>query len=77
MNAGRKAWRVAERYPDHLDPEADTLVLLDDHPPGKPADLADARRMLEELSGPIHEVVTDVALPGGVQVELGIGSGLP
>lgn len=62
LNAERKAWLVAERYPDHLVLGADTLVFLDEHPLGKPADLAQARSMLLRLSGRIHEVVTGVAL---------------
>jgi septum formation protein len=62
LNAERKAWLVAERYPDHLVLGADTLVFLDGHPLGKPADLEDARRMLARLSARVHEVVTGVAL---------------
>ena len=44
---------------------ADTLVFLDDAILGKPADAADARRMLSLLSGRIHSVVTAVALVRG------------
>ena len=62
VNAERKAWLVAERYPDHLVLGADTLVFLDDEPLGKPADLDEARRMLGRLSGRIHMVVTGVCL---------------
>ncbi len=62
MNAERKAWLVAERYPEHLVLGADTLVFLDDHPLGKPSDLDHARRMLARLSGRVHEVVTGIAL---------------
>jgi len=40
----------------------DTIVVLDGAVLGKPADLDDARRMLEALSGRTHEVVTGVAL---------------
>ena len=39
---------------------ADTEVVLDDVVYGKPADRADAARMLGELSGRTHEVVTAV-----------------
>jgi septum formation protein len=62
VNAERKAWLVAERYPDHLVLGADTLVFLDDEPLGKPSDLDEARRMLGRLSGRIHMVVTGVCL---------------
>lgn len=40
----------------------DTIVVLDGAVLGKPADEADARRMLRALSGGTHEVVTGVAL---------------
>lgn len=41
---------------------SDTEVILDDSVFGKPADRADAERMLRMLSGRTHEVVTAVAL---------------
>ncbi len=41
---------------------ADTTVLIDDHLLNKPADEADARRMLAILSGREHRVVTGVCL---------------
>lgn len=41
---------------------ADTIVAVDDHVLGKPVDRADARRMLELLSGRRHEVWTGIAL---------------
>ena len=63
----RKARNVAGR----LDPAggraavvlgADTLVVLDGRPIGKPGSRADARAMLRSLAGRSHEVVTAVAL---------------
>ena len=39
----------------------DTIVVLDDEVLGKPADVADAWRMLRALSGRTHQVVTGVA----------------
>ena len=39
-----------------------TYQLLSEKMFGKPADLADARRMLQELSGRTHEVLTGVSL---------------
>jgi septum formation protein len=44
---------------------ADTTVVLDGHVLEKPADAADARRMLGMLSGRRHEVVTGVCLVRG------------
>ena len=41
---------------------ADTTVVLDDHLFEKPADAADALRMLRQLQGRTHEVITSVAL---------------
>ena len=41
---------------------ADTVVVLGDEVLGKPFDLDDARRMLRELSGRTHQVVTGVCL---------------
>ena len=41
---------------------ADTVVVLDNDTLGKPADDADARRMLHVLSGRTHQVLTGVAL---------------
>lgn len=61
-NAQRKAFLVAERYPNYLVVGADTLVWLDGEPLAKPADAAEARAMLARLSGRIHEVVTGVCL---------------
>ena len=62
VNAQRKAFSVAERFPDHLVLGADTLVFLDGEPLGKPADLAEARVMLSRLAGRVHEVITGVCL---------------
>jgi septum formation protein len=49
---------------------ADTIVVLGDEVLGKPADAADATRMLRLLSGRTHEVITGVAVAtsSGVQV---------
>ncbi len=59
-----KAESVAESYPEALVLGADTLVCVDDLVLGKPADGAEARSMLEALSGRTHRVVTGVALVG-------------
>ena len=48
---------------------ADTAVIVDDEILGKPADAADARRMVRLLSGRAHVVMTGVSLLAGpVQV---------
>ncbi len=47
---------------DQLIITADTVVILGDEVLGKPADDADARRMLHELSGKTHKVVTGVTI---------------
>ena len=41
---------------------ADTVVVLDEQLLGKPVDEADARRMLQLLSGRTHQVITGVAV---------------
>ena len=47
---------------DELVITADTIVVLGDEVLGKPKDAADARRMLHELSGRTHQVITGVVL---------------
>ena len=44
---------------------ADTIVVLDGHIFGKPADAAQAAQFLAELSGRTHQVITGVALVMG------------
>ena len=48
--------------PDELVITADTIVYVDGQVLGKPADKADARRMLRLISGRWHEVITGVTL---------------
>lgn len=48
--------------PDELIITADTIVWLDGRVLGKPADEADACRMLREFSGRTHQVITGVTL---------------
>ena len=62
LNAHRKARVVAKKHPDALVLGADTLVFLEGEVMGKPADLAEARRMLGRLQGRTHQVVTGVSL---------------
>ena len=51
--------------PDEIVITADTMVFLDDARLGKPADEADALRMLTELSGRRHTVCTGVTVRQG------------
>lgn len=57
-----KAEAVSARHPGHMVLGADTIVVLAGVIFGKPADRKDAARMLGELSGRWHEVLTGVAL---------------
>jgi septum formation protein len=60
--AERKARKVASRHSSGLVIGADTEVALHGQVFGKPADDADAARMLAALSGRSHEVWTGVAI---------------
>ena len=60
--AERKAKAGAEHYQDGILIASDTLVSLDGAPLGKPADAADACRMLRALSGREHEVFSGVCV---------------
>lgn len=64
VNAYRKARAVAKLCPDAVVLGADTLVYLDHETKlfGKPADRLDAERMLCELQGRVHAVITGVCL---------------
>lgn len=58
----RAVWeRTGELHP-RVVIGADTVVVLDGEIMGKPADAADARRMLKALSGRTHQVFTGVTL---------------
>ncbi len=62
INAYRKARAVGKKHPDSLVLGADTLVYLDNVLLGKPTGLEEAYRMLEQLQGRTHQVVTGVCL---------------
>lgn len=66
--AEAKARAVADRMAGRLVLAADTVVVVDGLILGKPADQADARRMLRLLSGRGHEVMTGVCLDRRVEV---------
>ena len=60
--SARKARAVSAEHAGAAVVGSDTVVVLDGVPLGKPADAADAKRMLSALSGRTHAVVTGVAL---------------
>jgi septum formation protein len=60
--AEAKARAVAPRHPGDVILAADTVVAFGDTPLGKPADAADAKRMLQVLSGTTHIVITGVCV---------------
>lgn len=60
--AREKALAVARQRPRDWVLAADTVVVVDNQILGKPADAADAARMLRMLSGRTHQVITGVCL---------------
>jgi septum formation protein len=60
--AREKAKQIAGQYPHSWVIGADTIVCIDDAVLGKPHSKQDARRMLNQLSGRMHQVVTGYAL---------------
>lgn len=64
LEKGAFAWKVLQQRRQPLRPvlTADTTVTIDGDILGKPADLAEARSMLEQLSGRTHQVLTTVAV---------------
>jgi septum formation protein len=61
-DAGWRLRQQSAQSPPHPVLAADTAVVIDGEILGKPADDADAARMLRLLSGRTHEVLTAVAL---------------
>jgi septum formation protein len=57
-----KALSVSSLYPEDIVLGADTLVVLEGHPLGKPRDVEDAAEMLRRLSGQTHEVLTGICV---------------
>lgn len=60
--ACRKASAAKKAHPDRPVLAADTLVAIDGHALGKPADEQEAFRMLRSLSGRAHQVYTGVCV---------------
>lgn len=62
-----KARSVAKQEPEAIVLGSDTVIELNHHVLGKPADLAEARTMLWRLAGRDHHVLTAVALACSVR----------
>jgi septum formation protein len=60
--AEAKARAVADRHAGRFFVGADTIVVCDGEPLGKPRDRRDAERMLRRLSGKPHDVITGYAV---------------
>ena len=76
-NAALKAEWVAGRHPDAVVLGADTTVFIDQHALNKPRDRAEAREMLQRLSGRTHTVFTGLALRrkvDGLRIDEGVAS---
>ena len=67
-----KAETVASSHPDDFVLAADTTVVIDGKIIGKPADEADAKRMITMLSGNWHEVLTGIAVSKNGAIEVGL-----
>lgn len=69
FHAREKAWDVALRVERHdVVIGADTIVVLEGQVYGKPLDAIDAKRMLTNLSGKTHQVITGIAVVRGAEV---------
>lgn len=64
--AVEKAQWVARKYKDCFVIGADTIVVLDDKIIGKPTDKNDAHKILRQLSGREHQVITGVAIVNSI-----------
>jgi septum formation protein len=62
--AREKTWAIFKQRPTDFVLGADTIVVVEKQILGKPANAADASRMLRLLSGRSHEVTTGVCLMG-------------
>jgi septum formation protein len=69
-----KAAAIAERHAGAIVIGADTVVVVDGEILGKPADAADARRMLAALSNREHAVLTAVAVARGGELQSSVAS---
>jgi septum formation protein len=62
LNAYRKARAISKKFPDAVTLGVDTVVALGQTIFGKPADLAEAEKIVLALQGKTHQVVTGVCL---------------
>ncbi|MCH4266506.1 MAG: Maf family protein [Solobacterium sp.] len=62
MLAERKAAAVLKDHPNEVVIGSDTIVTIDQKVLGKPKDAEDAKRMLRQLSGHTHEVITGICI---------------
>lgn len=72
-----KARQVAGNVAEGIILGADSVVVLDGQILGKPRNLSEAERMLQQLSGKTHEVYTGFAIiekPGSWQVNEAVGT---
>jgi septum formation protein len=60
-----KAKDVGDKDPEAIVIGADTIVVIDSRILGKPNDINEAKRMLSDLSGRVHEVMTAITLYNG------------
>jgi septum formation protein len=60
--------------PDEIILAADTVVVIEGHVLGKPADREEAAWMLRQLSGREHEVVTGICLRAGGRIIVDVAS---
>ena len=67
--SAKKAAAIAEGNREAVIVSADTIVVIDGCILGKPKDEADAARMLRQLSGRTHEVLTGLCVRQGERVE--------
>ncbi|MBR6021160.1 MAG: septum formation inhibitor Maf [Kiritimatiellae bacterium] len=68
-NASEKAAEVFSRHPGSVVVAADTIVVQDGDILEKPKSPDDARRMLRELSGRTHQVMTGICVLGPAPAE--------
>ena len=68
--AREKAQAIAQERPNDSVLGADTVVVIDNQILNKPADAADAARMLRLLSGRTHQVITGVCLVSDGQCDV-------
>lgn len=74
LKKSEEAWLESKKgengaVDDELIITADTIVIVDGKPIGKPADIEEAREMLHQLSGRTHTVVTGVAVRTRKQIK--------